>query len=95
VNADPEIVECTSPFGFDAATIDCEQQHFLPLEFVADGTSYYLGRDELVDEIETSLGPLCLLRVMGNRDIPVSPLCLSAFGLECLFVFSVSLVEAG
>jgi Eukaryotic aspartyl protease len=69
---DPSIVDCTSPFGFDAASIDCEQERFFSLEFVADGTSYVLGREELVDVIETSMGPLCLLRIMGNHDIPVS-----------------------
>jgi len=68
----PEVVDCTAPFGFDAASIDCDQKTFLPIEFVADGVSYYLGREELVEVIETSMGPLCLLRLQGNRDIPVS-----------------------
>ncbi|CAB9528383.1 Pepsin A [Seminavis robusta] len=69
-NADPSIVDCTSPFGFDAASIDCDQKQFFSIEFVADETSYFLGREELVDVIETSVGPLCLLKIMGNHDIP-------------------------
>ena len=71
-NGDPDIVDCTNPFGFEAASIDCDIKTFLPLEFVADQTSYFLGREELVDVIETSMGPLCLLRLAGNADIPVS-----------------------
>ena len=71
-DGEPDIVDCTNPFGFEAASIDCDQKTFHPLEFVADGTSYFLGREELVDVIETSLGPLCLLRLAGNGDIPVS-----------------------
>jgi hypothetical protein len=77
-NAEPDIVDCTNPFGFEAASIDCDKKTFHPLEFVADGTSYFLGRKELVDVIETSMGPLCLLRLAGNGDIPVS-LCLPQY----------------
>ena len=71
-DGDPDIVDCTSPFGFEAASIDCDQETFLPVEFVADSVSYVLGREELVDVIETTMGPLCLLRLAGNADIPVS-----------------------
>lgn len=67
---DPEIVDCSNPFGFDAASVDCDQPTFHELEFVADGASYFLGREELVDVIETSMGPLCLLRLAGNGDVP-------------------------
>jgi len=69
---DPDIVECTNPFGFEAASIECDQETFHPIEFVADGESYFLGREELLQEIDTSMGPLCLLRLAGNSDIPVS-----------------------
>ena len=71
-NQDSIIVDCISPTGFDVATIDCDQDRFLELEFIADGTSYILGREDLVDVIETSMGPLCILRIMGNSDIPVN-----------------------
>lgn len=80
----PNIVDCTSPFGFDAASIDCDQEHFVPLEFIADGASYFLGRDELVDVIDTTMGPLCLLRVLGNRDLPVRFFCQLN---NCLLLF--------
>jgi hypothetical protein len=95
VNGDPQVVDCTSPFGFDAASIDCEQKEFLPMEFVADGVSYFLGRDELVDQIETSMGDLCLLRLMGNRDLPVSSICraYSSF-FPCEFCFRVDFESA-
>jgi Eukaryotic aspartyl protease len=85
---DPEAVDCTSPFGFDAASIDCDQKRFYALEFVADGTSYVLGKKELVDVIDTSEGPLCLLRLMGNNDIPVSTRMDLLFGFISSLFFS-------
>jgi hypothetical protein len=67
--ADPQLVECTSG-DFDAAVIDCDQPMF-NLEFVADGRTYVLEKEDLIIQVDTSFGKACVLRLVGSEGIPV------------------------
>jgi len=62
-------VKCDAASGFDAAAVDCDAP-FFELEFVADGQTYTLSKNDLLLDIETSLGDVCVLRLMGSNDIP-------------------------
>lgn len=64
----PEEVYCDDPNGWDAAAVDCQQPLF-SLDFVADGTTYSLEKEDLLIEVETTMGPICFLRIAGD-DIP-------------------------
>lgn len=77
----PEIVSCASPDGFDAAAIDCDWP-FYDIEFKADGETYRLSKRDLLLDIETDLGDVCILRLMGSNDLPVR---------ECLVCIKQSL----
>mmetsp|Transcript_1347 Transcript_1347/g.3398 ORF Transcript_1347/g.3398 Transcript_1347/m.3398 type:complete len:293 (+) Transcript_1347:2-880(+) len=68
-NRDPQQIPCDSPFGFDAAAVDCDQP-FFDLEFQADGVTYRLNKHDLLLDIETSLGDVCILRLQGSNEIP-------------------------
>lgn len=66
------IVPCDREDGFDIAIVECSAP-FFPLEFVADGVSYILDRDDLVlevepDEVDEDI--LCILRLQGSNSIP-------------------------
>ena len=65
----PQIVDCSTGV-FDAAVIDCEQP-FFNLEFVADGRTYVLEKEDLIVKTETSIGTACVLRLVGSEGIPV------------------------
>ena len=69
---DPEKPESTScyPGNFDAAMVDCDQP-FFDLEFVVDGTTYVLEREDLLYQVPTSKGEACVLKMIGSEDIPV------------------------
>ncbi|GKY90989.1 hypothetical protein MPSEU_000071700 [Mayamaea pseudoterrestris] len=67
--SNPEEVPCDNPDGFDAAAIDCEAPMF-NLNFVADGQTYSLAKEELVTEFVTADGIVCLLRLLGSQDFP-------------------------
>lgn len=63
-------VECDDPAGFDAAVLDCNQPVF-DLDFIADGTTYTLTRDDLVIEVPAKDGgdPICVLRLLGTFEL--------------------------
>jgi cathepsin D len=65
----PLQVDCDDPDGFDAAQVDCEKP-FFDLEFKADGATYRLTKEDLLLDISTSQGDVCLLRLQGSNDIP-------------------------
>lgn len=65
---DPKAVSCSNELGFDAAVIDCEAP-MLNLEFTADGVTYSLGKEDLMVQIETNDGPICILRMTGIDDM--------------------------
>jgi hypothetical protein len=64
----PELVPCNSQQGFDAAVLDCNQPVF-NLDFVADGVTYSLSKDDLITEIDTDEGPICVLRILTTPGI--------------------------
>ena len=65
----PVQVDCSSKDGFDASIIDCHEP-FFNLEFIADGRTYVLEREDLILSIPTTFGEACVLRVVGNDDMP-------------------------
>jgi hypothetical protein len=67
---EPQIVDCESG-QFDAAIIDCDQP-FFNLEFIADGHTYVLEKEDLMLKVATSFGEACILRLTGSEGIPVS-----------------------
>lgn len=73
-NSDGEIDEqsgttCDNPDGFDIAVVDCDKP-FFPLELFADDAKYTLDKDDLVLHIDTTAGPLCVLRMNGSEENP-------------------------
>lgn len=64
----PQLVDCTSG-TFDAAVIDCEQP-FFSLEFIADGHTYVLEKEDLIIQVQTGFGEACVLRLVGSEGIP-------------------------
>ncbi len=66
---EPQLVDCSSG-TFDAAVIDCEQPLF-NLEFIADGYTYVLEKEDLVLQVHTGFGEACVLRLVGSEGIPV------------------------
>lgn len=68
---DPQEVDCSAEEGFDAAIIDCDQPMF-NLEFLADGRTYVLEKEDLVIKVDTNWGEACILRVAGSPGSPVS-----------------------
>jgi len=67
--APPQEVDCMRPEGFDASVIECNEP-FFNLEFIADGVTYVLEKEDLILKIPTSLGNACILRVVGSDGIP-------------------------
>jgi uncharacterized membrane protein YgcG len=66
---DPQIIPCDSPDGFDAAVLDCDQPVF-NLDFVADGVTYSLAKDDIITEIDTDDGTrICVLRIMTSPGV--------------------------
>jgi hypothetical protein len=63
----PEPILCSDPKGFDIALLDCDKPIF-DIEFTADGETYTLSKDDLVKEVITSAGPLCMLRILGTHE---------------------------
>lgn len=65
---DPQEIPCDNEYGFDAALLDCDQPIFT-LDFVADGATYSLSRNDIVEEIDTDEGAFCMLRLLAAPDI--------------------------
>lgn len=63
--------DCDSKWGWDSAMIKCDQ-NFFNLEFISDGVTYVLEKEDLVLRVKTSYGDACILRIIGSDDIPVS-----------------------
>ena len=68
--APPQEVDCMRPEGFDASIIECNEP-FFNLEFIADGVTYVMEKEDLILKIPTSFGDACVLRVVGSDGIPV------------------------
>jgi hypothetical protein len=64
----PDFVDCGSPFGFDTAAVDCDDT-LKDLKFLADGETYVMRTEDLVMAVETSIGPLCILRIAGDFEL--------------------------
>jgi hypothetical protein len=64
----PDFVDCGSPFGFDTAAVDCDDT-LKDLKFLADGETYIMTTEDLVMAVETSIGPLCILRIAGDFEL--------------------------
>ena len=69
--AKPKLVDCSTESGFDAAIIECDAPLF-NLDFVADGHTYVLAKEDLIIKVQTSFGEACILRLVGSDGIPVS-----------------------
>uniref|UniRef100_A0A7R9ZQ28 Peptidase A1 domain-containing protein n=1 Tax=Craspedostauros australis TaxID=1486917 RepID=A0A7R9ZQ28_9STRA len=67
----PKKVDCDSASGFDDAIVNCNQA-FLNIEFVADDAVYVLEKEDLLLQIDPDDPTMCLLRIAGSDDIPVS-----------------------
>lgn len=67
--APPQEVDCMRPEGFDASIIECNEP-FFNLEFIADGVTYVMEKEDLILKIPTSFGDACVLRVVGSDGIP-------------------------
>jgi cathepsin D len=65
---EPEFVDCDSPEGFDAAAADCALPMY-DLEFTVDGVTHRLTKEDLLVVVETTLGPICILRVMSDLQL--------------------------
>ena len=68
---DPVEVDCMNDDGFDAAMIECDQP-FFNLEFIADGVTYALEKEDIILRVDTAAGPACVLRIVGTDGITVS-----------------------
>ena len=68
---DPQFVPCDNEDGFDAAVIQCDQP-FFSIEFVMDGTTYVLEKEDLIIDIVSPALDACILRLIGSKEIPVS-----------------------
>lgn len=75
----PEEVECGE--DFDSAIVDCNQP-FFNLEFVADGATYVMEKEDLILRVQTSFGESCLLRMVGSNGVPVSGVCHDGYCLS-------------
>ena len=64
-----EAVECDNPFGFDFSATSCTEP-LEPIVFQADGFSYELGTDEMLREVDTALGAVCVFNIMGVPGFP-------------------------
>lgn len=67
--SEPKEVDCDNKWGWDSAMIECDQP-FFNLEFVSDGITYVLEKEDLVLRVATSYGDACILRIIGSDDIP-------------------------
>jgi cathepsin D len=65
-SSSPVSVDCSE--GFDVAAIECDRP-FFDLEFQADGEVYHLTKEDLVKNIETSIGNLCILKLQAGIDL--------------------------
>ena len=62
---DPVEVDCNDEEGFDLATIDCDKT--MPdLELQANGVSFTIPGEDLIDEVLTFLGPICVLQLAAG-----------------------------
>jgi len=69
IGIEAEAVECDNPFGFDMAVTSCVGT-LDPIVFQADGTQYKLETADLLREIDTALGPVCILDLIGVPAFP-------------------------
>jgi hypothetical protein len=84
--AGPVFVDCSE--GFDTAAVDCTQD-FGNLVFAANGDTYTLTESDLVQIIPTEEGPICILRLLGDFELPGWSKCIVI--LIALSVFKVAL----
>lgn len=82
----PVEVDCSSSEGFDASIIDCDEP-FFNLEFIADGMTYVMEKEDLILKVPTSFGNACVLRVVGSDGMPVRVMLFF-----CLILFFVILI---
>ncbi|KAL3935090.1 MAG: hypothetical protein SGARI_003115 [Bacillariaceae sp.] len=63
--ASPTQVDCDSNEGFDGALLSNCNDPFFNLEFVIDGISYILEKEDLMVQVDTLFGEACILRIVG------------------------------
>lgn len=81
----PQQVDCDSPNGFDGAVLNSCDDPFFNLEFIIEGITYVLEKEDLLVKIETLFGEACILRVVGAQGMEVS-----VFRVNVLFDSSFS-----
>lgn len=64
-----ELVPCDDDLGWDTAAYDCSLT-FGELHFEADGITHTLMRDDITDMVDTDEGPICILRALGDFQLP-------------------------
>ena len=65
----PNFVDCADAGNWDTAAYDCDMD-LGDLHFVADGVHHVLTQDDLTDRLETEAGEICVLRIVGDFELP-------------------------
>mmetsp|Transcript_14183 Transcript_14183/g.30960 ORF Transcript_14183/g.30960 Transcript_14183/m.30960 type:complete len:630 (-) Transcript_14183:211-2100(-) len=65
----PEIVECDDEMGWDTAAYECDLE-FGDIHFVADDVEHILTQEDVTDVVDTDEGPICILRALGDFELP-------------------------
>jgi len=65
----PDFVECNDPMGWDTAAFECDIT-FGDMHFMADGLDHVLTQQDVTDRVETDQGPICILRALGDFELP-------------------------
>jgi hypothetical protein len=68
----PQQVNCDNPNGFDGAVLNSCDDPFFNLEFIIEGITYVLEKEDLMVTIDTLFGEACILRVVGVQGMEVS-----------------------
>jgi len=64
---DPKEVDCNDPAGFDGAVLNNCDDPFFSIEFVIDGSVYVLEKEDLMVNLDTLFGTVCILRVVASQ----------------------------
>lgn len=71
-NNNPVQVACDNSDGFDGAVLNSCDDPFFNLEFIVQGVTYVLEKEDLLVTIDTLFGKACILRVVGAQGMEVS-----------------------
>lgn len=63
----PKEVDCNDPNGFDGAVLNNCEDPFFSVEFIIDGEVYVLEKEDLMVDLETVFGTVCIIRVVASE----------------------------